>query len=79
MSYYHPHFTDAETEARRTLAEVTKLGGWRAGTATQARHSPRSVLPLLHQAEPDSSSWRGGAARGGGPRALGVRPGLTPD
>lgn len=66
-SYYHPHFTDVETEARRTLAKVTKLGAWRVGTATQARPTPRPGLPLLHQAEPDTSSMRGCAAHGGGP------------
>lgn len=78
-SYYHPHFTDAETEARGTLAEVTKLGAWRAGTATQARPTPRPGLPLLHQAEPDTSSWPGMCCPWWGPPSPACAARLTPN
>lgn len=53
---YHPHFTDLETEVHKTLPTVTKLVGGRAGIGILVRCIPRSMIPLLHQAELASSS-----------------------
>lgn len=48
--------SDLETEVHKTLPTVTKLVGGRAGIGILVRCTPRSVLPLLYQAEPASSS-----------------------